>query len=94
VQGYAWSGASAPVSLVEVSADGGKQWRAAGFMGETAPNAWRAWATELDVRPPARLTVMARATDAKGRVQPIEARANAAGYANNAIHRVTFRVTA
>ena len=93
VQGFAWAGV-AGVKLIEVSSDGGKTWRPAGFMGDHAPMAWRAWATELEVKPPARMTLMARATDNAGEVQPLEARANAAGYANNAIHQVTVRVRA
>jgi DMSO/TMAO reductase YedYZ molybdopterin-dependent catalytic subunit len=93
IQGFAWAGPQG-VRLVEVSSDGGRTWKPAGFMGETAPGAWRAWATELAVQPPARLTVMARATDGRGEAQPLEARANAAGYANNSIHAVSFRVQA
>jgi hypothetical protein len=31
---------------------------------------------------------MARATDAAGRTQPVQAKANASGYANNSIHSV------
>jgi hypothetical protein len=61
-------------------------------MGETAPGAWRAWATEFEVTPPARLIVMARATDGAGEVQPAEALPNAGGYGNNSIHKVTVRV--
>jgi DMSO/TMAO reductase YedYZ molybdopterin-dependent catalytic subunit len=91
IQGFAWAG-EAGVRLVEVSADQGKSWQPAGFMGETEPLAWRTWATELEFTSPARVTVMARATDGKGEVQPVEARANAAGYANNSIHVVRFRV--
>jgi sulfite oxidase len=91
VQGFAWSGL-AGVRTVEVSADGGLTWKPAGFMGETAPLAWRAWATEIDARPRASLAVMARATDGAGMEQPLEARINAAGYGNNSIHRVGFHV--
>ncbi len=93
VQGFAWAG-PAGVRMVEVSVDGGVNWRPAGFMGENAPMAWREWATEVEVSPPARLAVMARATDNAGLVQPVAARANAAGYGNNSIHRVTVRVRA
>jgi DMSO/TMAO reductase YedYZ molybdopterin-dependent catalytic subunit len=91
VQGFAWAG-PAGVRLVEASIDGGKSWSPAGFMGETAPGAWRAWATEFEVTPPARLIVMARATDGAGEVQPAEALPNAGGYGNNSIHKVTVRV--
>src|SRR4029077_6414430 len=80
------------VRLVEISSDGGKSWQPAGFMGDTAPGAWRAWATEIEVTPPARVSVMARATDNAGEVQPLEARLNAGGYGNNSIQRVTVNV--
>jgi DMSO/TMAO reductase YedYZ molybdopterin-dependent catalytic subunit len=93
VQGFAWAGPSG-VRIVEISTDGGKTWRNAGFMGDNAPNAWRAWATEFPVQPPARISVMARATDNDDHVQPLVARANAAGYGNNSIHKVSFSVRA
>jgi len=91
IQGFAWAGPMG-VRLVETSIDKGKTWKPAGFMGDTAPGAWRAWATEYEVKTATRMTVMARATDGKGDVQPIEARPNLAGYANNSIHVVSFRV--
>lgn len=93
VQGFAWAGPSG-VKVVEISSDGGKTWKPCGFMGENAPMAWRAWATEIEVRPPARLTLLARATDNAGAMQPLEAKANGGGYANNAVHKVTVRVRA
>ena len=92
VQGFAWAG-PAGVRLVEISADGGKTWQPAGFMGDTAPAAWRGWATQIAARPGSAVRLMARATDGKGETQPIEARPNASGYGNNSIHVVTFRAT-
>jgi DMSO/TMAO reductase YedYZ molybdopterin-dependent catalytic subunit len=91
VQGYAWAG-PAGLRLVEVSINGGTTWRPAGFMGDNAPLAWRGWATELEVTPPAKLTIMARATDNDGDMQPLAARPNAGGYGNNSIHKVSARV--
>jgi DMSO/TMAO reductase YedYZ molybdopterin-dependent catalytic subunit len=91
VQGFAWAGPSG-VRRVDVSRDDGKTWTPAGFMGENAPMAWRSWATEFEIKSPARLTVMARATDNAGAVQPLAAAPNAAGYGNNSIHQVSFRV--
>ena len=88
VRGLAWAG-PAGLRMVEISTDGGTNWRFAGFMGENEPMAWRMWATEVEVTPPQRVTIMARATDRLGVVQPIEPEINAAGYANNAIHKVT-----
>jgi DMSO/TMAO reductase YedYZ molybdopterin-dependent catalytic subunit len=91
VQGFAWAGPSG-VRLVEVSRDGGATWMPAGFMGDTAPGAWRAWAMDFEVTPPLRVTLMARATDGEGDTQPLVARPNAAGYGNNSIHRISARV--
>ena len=91
VQGFAWAGAPG-VRVVEISTDNGRSWRPAGFMGEKADFAWRQWATEVEAKAPGRITVLARATDGAGEAQPLAARANASGYANNAIHRVSFRV--
>ena len=93
VEGFAWAG-PAGVRLVEVSANGGVSWRPAGFMGDNPPMAWRGWATDLEVVPPTRLTLMARATDNAGETQPLAARANGAGYGNNSIHKVSVRVRA
>ena len=93
VQGFAWAGTSG-VKRVEISIDGGKTWQPAGFMGETAPNAWRAFATEIERKTPGKITLMARAHDNAGAVQPPEAKPNAAGYANNSIHKVAFNVGA
>ena len=93
VQGFAWAG-PAGVRAVEISTDDGTTWHHADFVGDTAPNAWRAWAGLIPVKPPSRITVMARATDNDGRQQPLVARVNAAGYGNNSIHRVTFDVRA
>jgi hypothetical protein len=59
---------------------------------ETSPTAWRAWSLDLPVDPHQQATAMVRAFDSNGQQQPIEARANASGYGNNSIHKVTFRV--
>jgi len=91
VRGAAWAG-PAGLRLVEISVDGGRSWSPAGFMGDSEPMSWRLWATEIDVKPPARVTLMARATDQAGNVQPAEPEINAGGYGNNAIHKVTVDV--
>jgi len=87
LQGFAW--AAKGVRLVEVTTDGGKTWRPAGFMGDSEPHSWRLWATEEPLAPGQTLVIRARATDAAGNVQPIDAKPNAGGYGNNSIHEVT-----
>jgi DMSO/TMAO reductase YedYZ molybdopterin-dependent catalytic subunit len=87
VEGFAWAGSSA-VARVEVSADAGATWRDAAWRSEAIAGAWRRFAADVPVARPGTLTLLARATDGAGEVQPAAARANAAGYGNNSIHRV------
>jgi DMSO/TMAO reductase YedYZ molybdopterin-dependent catalytic subunit len=93
IQGLAWAGPKG-LRMVEISTDGGTSWKPAGFMGDHEPMTWRIWATQVEVKEPARLTVMARATDGNGVQQPLVAPINAGGYGNNSIHSVSFRVRA
>ena len=72
VRGAAWTG-GAEITKVEVSTDGGSTWSDAGLLGESRPNAWRLW--EFNWKTPAKTgtaTLMARATDSRGRTQPAE----------------------
>ena len=72
VHGAAWAGES-DVAKVEVSGDGGASWQAAKLLGETVPFSWRLWEFEWQVpKKPGRHSVMARATDERGRTQPAE----------------------
>jgi DMSO/TMAO reductase YedYZ molybdopterin-dependent catalytic subunit len=71
VAGAAWAGTAA-VTKVEVSTDGGKTWAEARLEGEARPYAWRLWEYEWRVpATPGRAVLMARATDSKGRTQPM-----------------------
>jgi len=72
VHGAAWAGES-EVSKVEVSTDGGETWAAARLVGDPIPHAWRLW--EWTWRTPKQAgprVLMARATDHRGRVQPLK----------------------
>jgi DMSO/TMAO reductase YedYZ molybdopterin-dependent catalytic subunit len=72
VYGAAWTGES-EVSRVELSTDGGARWEPAQLLGESVPYAWRLW--EYYWRTPAEPgmhLLMARATDARGDVQPMQ----------------------
>jgi len=90
VRGQAWSGGAA-VRAVDVSSDGGRSWRTARLVGTARPGAWRTWEADVSVRPGPAL-IMARATDATGAVQPMQATPNPGGYANNSIHGVPIHV--
>ncbi len=78
VEGVAWAG-EADIVKVEVSVDGGRVWNQAQLGREQAPFAWRRF--RLDHKPTG--TVLARATDSQGRVQPATAAWNPSGYLYN-----------
>jgi DMSO/TMAO reductase YedYZ molybdopterin-dependent catalytic subunit len=92
--GRAWSG-RAPVTRVEVSADGGRTWGEATLAAPDPahPYAWRAWTHEWTAEP-GRSELVVRATDATGEVQPVEQRWNVQGMANNMVQRVAVTVLA
>ena len=72
VHGAAWTGGG-EITKVELSSDGGSTWNETKLLGESQPNAWRLW--EFNWKTPARsgkATLIARATDSKGRTQPTE----------------------
>lgn len=71
VFGAAWAG-EADVTRVDVSTDGGKSWAAATLTGEAKPFCWRFWEFEWTSPSAGKTTLMARATDSKGRTQPAE----------------------
>jgi DMSO/TMAO reductase YedYZ molybdopterin-dependent catalytic subunit len=72
IHGAAWAG-EADVTKVDISTDGGKSWAPAKLLGDSVPFAWRLW--EFSWKTPAesgRHVLMARATDNRGRVQPMD----------------------
>jgi DMSO/TMAO reductase YedYZ molybdopterin-dependent catalytic subunit len=70
IHGAAWAGDS-EVARVDVSTDGGKTWSAATLVGKAVPFCWRLW--EYRWKPAAgNAVLMARATDRRGRVQPMK----------------------
>jgi DMSO/TMAO reductase YedYZ molybdopterin-dependent catalytic subunit len=91
IRGFAWAGEQA-IERVEVSTDGGSRWRDAQLSTPKLPFAWRLW--HIDWRPsdPGYYTILSRATDSAGRVQPIVSAWNPSGYLWNAIDRVGVTV--
>lgn len=71
VQGAAWAGET-DVTKVEFSDDGGKTWAETKLVGEPVRYAWRFWEHTWKASRPGRRTLMARATDSRGRIQPME----------------------
>ena len=70
IVGAAWS--DGPVTRVEVSTDGGRTWTDAEFLDPQSAWTWRRWRLRWQVpATPGTATLMTRATDAKGRTQPM-----------------------
>jgi DMSO/TMAO reductase YedYZ molybdopterin-dependent catalytic subunit len=69
VHGAAWTG-DGEIAKVELSTDGGSNWSDANLMGEAKPNAWRLWEFSWQTpSAPGKRTLVARATDSRGRTQ-------------------------
>ena len=80
IHGAAWTGES-EIARVDVSTDGGKTWEPAQLLGASVKYAWRLW--ELHWRTPSTpgtCTLMSRAMDARGRVQPMQRDAHRGNY--------------
>jgi hypothetical protein len=72
VQGAAWT-TEAEIAKVEISTDGGETWQETRLLGESIRNAWRLWEYAWRVpTQPGKATLIARAMDSKGRIQPTE----------------------
>jgi DMSO/TMAO reductase YedYZ molybdopterin-dependent catalytic subunit len=70
VHGAAWT-SGGEITKVEFSTNGGSTWSEAKLLGEAKPNAWRLW--EFNWKTPdaaGTQTLIARATDSRGRTQP------------------------
>ncbi len=83
VSGAAWT-SDAEITKVEVSSDGGSWWNEATLIGNAVPNAWRLW--EFEWQTPAQrgsCTLMSRATDSRGRTQPMSHDPNRGSYMIN-----------
>jgi sulfite oxidase len=93
VAGFAWAG-DTDISRVEVSTDHGATWQSARLVGDRARYAWRRFEYTFDVTRAQSYLILSRATDAKGRTQPITPPWNPSGYLWNAPDSVRIEVKA
>jgi DMSO/TMAO reductase YedYZ molybdopterin-dependent catalytic subunit len=90
LRGRAWSGWGL-VARVEFSADDAKTWTDCALHAHNGAHAWRGFSVAWDATPGlSRLRV--RATDATGRVQPLEPVTTLGGFTNNADEAVVALV--
>jgi DMSO/TMAO reductase YedYZ molybdopterin-dependent catalytic subunit len=90
--GRAWSGFGS-IAGVEVSTDGGETWSDADVTAEPgSPHAWAGWRFRWDASEEGQYTLLCRARDSAGNVQPNEPPWNLGGYVNNGAQRVPVLV--
>jgi len=92
VHGAAWTG-DGEVTHVEVSTDGGQTWARAELLGPPVRYAWRLW--EFHWRTPSHpgpCTIMARATDNRGQVQPLQRDSRRGTYAISHVQPIEVEV--
>ncbi len=87
--GRAWSGGGVPIARVEVCTGG--EWHDATLDPDCGPYAWRGWRFSWNALP-GEYELTCRATDANGKVQPMEGAWNTGGFGNNSVHRVPVTV--
>jgi DMSO/TMAO reductase YedYZ molybdopterin-dependent catalytic subunit len=93
LRGTAWAGEQR-VTKVEISTDSGITWGEALLSHKDLPFTWRLWTLDWKPAAPGYYTVLSRATDSTGRVQPMVATWNPSGYLFNAIDRIGLEVEA
>jgi sulfite oxidase len=87
IRGVAWSGDLAAVRSVDVSVDEGRSWKPARLTGRATRYGWRQWEFPWTPSLDRQYSLLARARDANGNVQPIEPEWNPSGYLWNAVAR-------
>jgi DMSO/TMAO reductase YedYZ molybdopterin-dependent catalytic subunit len=71
IHGAAWAGET-DVVKVAVSIDGGKNWATARLLDKPQPFCWRRWQYTWDKPTAGKHQLLARATDKRGRTQPLK----------------------
>jgi DMSO/TMAO reductase YedYZ molybdopterin-dependent catalytic subunit len=95
IRGVAWSGDAGPVTSVDVSVDGGRNWRPAELRDDQRTQfGWRQWEFNWTPSQQAYYTILARARDAAGNTQPFDQEWNPSGYGWNVVPRVHVEVVA
>ncbi len=95
IRGVAFGGGGRPLKRVDVSVDGGRRWVEAKLTGpDLGPFAWRQFVLPVSLGPGTH-TMVCRATDVLGNVQPERCISNVQGYNNTswADHAVRVVVT-
>ncbi|TCP28704.1 molybdenum-dependent oxidoreductase-like protein [Scopulibacillus darangshiensis] len=91
IRGIAWTGQGI-VSRVEISVDNGRTWDNATLHTHPKPYVWVSWTYNWDVHEKGEYTVLSRAIDSAGNMQPKQAEWNRKGYGYNAVSDVKVKI--
>ncbi len=91
VRGAAWSGGK-DITSVQISVDGGKTWEFTRLLEPHATYAWRLWEFPWRATAAGSYTLMARATDTSGSVQPFAYDLDLNGFEVNQVQPVKVEV--
>lgn len=94
ITGVAFNDGAAKIDVVDVSIDGGGTWYQATLDAPDSPYAWYRWSLTISMKR-GRQRIMARATDALGRSQPLDGTIgwNPAGYGWNGVQTVEVQAS-
>ena len=88
--GWAWAG-EGELTGIDLSTDGGQSGKPGKFVGQQDRYSWRKWEYVWEAKTGSH-TVMARASDSLGRIQPATRAWNPLGYRWNVIHAINVNV--
>ena len=91
ITGLAWSG-TGKVERVEISDDFGKTWSVAQLSDLSHEYTWQQWTFKWEANKKGHNTLMVRAGDDKGNIQPLDNIWNRLGYAVNGVQRVCVNI--
>jgi DMSO/TMAO reductase YedYZ molybdopterin-dependent catalytic subunit len=93
IRGVAWSGDGGAVTRVDISVDGGRRWEPATLRRDQRTEfGWRQWDYGWTPQQEAYYTILARARDGAGNMQPFDQEWNPSGYGWNVVPRVGVNV--
>jgi hypothetical protein len=89
IRGAAWSGDAGPVTRIDVSVDRGRTWAAARVpRSQRTTFGWRQWEFQWIPTRVGYHTIMSRARDSAGNIQPLDQEWNPSGYVWNVVPRL------
>lgn len=91
IKGMAWTG-EGQIAKVEISTDGGQTWDTCQLRSSSEKYAWIRWKYTWTAHEKGEYTILSKATDSNGNVQPLEPVWNRKGYGYNAIDKVKVKV--